>query len=347
MTATRITIKKAIFLSFIIATLTGCNDADKDGIIRLDLTKSLSSDIPAAETLVSALSEVFFTKVTDIMLGTPRFFYADDQKYGIYDDTRILFINADTGEVLSEFDRSGRGPQEYVRASNVSFQNSTVCISDGNTRRAQFYTMDGEYLNTKDLPETCDYSFFSTDGSALIYPNYTGKRFDLFRGEEKVNEFVCEDDITGNPISSIGTISKFNDEHFFCTLLTDTLYRVTYDNVEPYLFLDKGQYTLPHDSRGKLDAGDGCITDDYIRIAGNFGFVSFYYRLPQREIWDIDSRKIIFKTTFSENNLDPGIPVIYKDTEIEFWPIYCSGHYLYDIYPDEDSTVIVRIKVQS
>lgn len=329
--------------SLCVMSVVSCSRGTTD-IITLDLTESLNQDVPLSSSLEKAISSAHCLDLGGVVLASPRIFHIGDGLCGIRDKGDIYFYDLNSGEQLSSFNRKGRGPQEYNSVFGVSFRDGQVCVSDyPSYKKALFYTMEGDFLGVRELPEEAIFRFFGEKEFVLSYSSNTDKRLTVLRNNEPILETSCSADVRNTPIVSYGDVLPGD---IYTIQLTDTLYKVSNENVVPYLFFDKGQYAVPLEERGNINVVEGCISGEGIVIGGRFGFVDMFYQLPQREVWDLENEKLLYKVTFSEQNQDPGIPLEWNGDSFEFWPVYGTKDALYGFRQLVDKTELVIVNLK-
>lgn len=326
--------------------LFSCSRKSDDGIIRLDLTVFTGKDVPVAEELNRAIASVRCVGLEGALLGSPHVFFVDDRKCGIQDGNTVYFFDVNTGKMLSSFNRRGRGPEEYLSAWCISYRDGKVCVSDHpDLKKALFYSENGEFVNSIELQDPSILAFFGEDGFVQTYSSFSPKRLSLFRGNEEVRTFNCPSDVRDTPVVSFGGIMK-GTGNIYSSPLSDTLYRASYDKVEPYMVLDKGQYSVPDEKRGEIDAGIGYINEGAINFAGRLAFISAHYRLPQYAVVDLESGKLLYKITASIDNREPGIPVDCDGETLQIRPDYCTGNTACAFVQKEESTMLVVLDIR-
>lgn len=344
--------------------VSACNSEIKNDLITLNLDTSLKASVPKPELLDSKYEVISATILDeDVLLRNPKLFYAGQGLYGLR-DSEIMFFDAKTGELISKWSHKGRGPKEYISASTVSVRDTVVCVSDSySASKALFYNIKGDFLKAISLPINSNGQFVGKDEFILTYSNLSeDKDFSLYKGDKLLRESLLEPKYNSpEGLYYATSVMEYNDDCFACLAYSDTLYKLTAEANLPYLIMDPGtkRKKMPENRQLVFDDmfGDrsGYILDRSARISGNLAFVTFGYNgKSYKEVWDLDSEEMLFKTFLSQEVgiMSTGFPVKLGDEAIPFWPDYVKGNDIYCVWSgdfttgEEYPTTIVHLRVK-
>lgn len=333
---------------FSLMALISCHKKESDLIV-LDLTQQLgtkmyqSSELPSLEVV----SELDIDSEIPIG-GYARVFYCSDTLYGINDDTRLYFFDRSSGKLFSDLTHVGRGPSEYLYPSNISVRDTIVCISDKpEVGKAVFYSINGNYIRTEQIPVNSIYEFLGSDNYAIVYNNHEDELLEIFNNAgTSLRKSLIDDGPKETTITYTSQIKPVNGEYTIKPALRDTIFHITLVEDIPRIVLDKGKLVMPDEYQSTFntwsDNQGRYITLDACHIAGDLAFVMFNYDDKEHhEIWDIRKRKLLFKSYLHRDNIFSfGPKVELSDETIPFWPSSVFGSDMFCVWGDEKPRVV-------
>lgn len=342
-----------LFSCLIVVVCSSCY-SKSNMVTTLDLTQSLHACIIDDEKINCYVKSVKVLDLQGETFRSPIFFYADETLCALHSQGTIYFYDIQTGKLLSSFNHKGRGPKEYSSIFEASYRDSVICISDHpSLMNAKMYSLRGDYLDTIGLPEACSTRFFGDDGWVICFSDHSTKRFEIYKGDECVQNSIYEDYARDYPLQSYGTFIRINDYDVYMTPLSDTLYAVTEKGMNPYLVYNTGKYAVPFQDRGKLDTKGTHIEYTPGCIAGNLCFTVLHigpdvFGKYEKfcEVWDMSTEKLLFKKPASKENPAPGF-FLHEESigDFQFWPSFCEGNRCYGFVEDMDTTYLVVMTV--
>ena len=137
-----------LLLSLLVSVMTGCggnrNAADEVTVRFRDpgenvfpISDHFSLD---SKTDISDQGDTFLSDVTDVFLSDDYIFLLDSRQ-------AVSKVNLKTGEIVKQLCQVGRGPQDYLRAVNITGDDEHLYLLDHMSKRVHVYDLD---LNHQD-----------------------------------------------------------------------------------------------------------------------------------------------------------------------------------------------------
>lgn len=288
-----------------------------------------------------------------------------------YND-QLYLMDKNNGKIFAEVGRRGNGPGEYNMIMGVAVDEENIYVYDINKKCQIVYSLDGKYKETIDR----GLGGFNVlkDGNYVAGPNpffRNGEVFSVYDREfNKIRESEINIEIPEGAMR-LDVFTKYNDECYY--LGNDTTYRVTTESDDPFLVVNLGKYKRPLKNAATRDGNDESA-HKYINKGGDIMsskylfFTYMYDELSYSEVWDMEAEKPVFRTHFTyelgedgmpKNIKGIGVPVKIGDEEVEVWPSYISGDDIYcvsfgygdamKLFPDmkeDDNPVILHLRLK-
>lgn len=204
------------------------------------------------ECLIGQIDKIFFT---DSLI------FVIDKRI-----TKSVYVFNSRGDYKFRISERGKGPSEYIDIQDVEINKwkKQVAILDGYSRKINYYTYSGEFINSHSTAPLILYSLANID--SLIY------LFDKGRYHENDQvvmlrdaRLFCSDmsNIYSKGISieketdnfhwnTLRQLWKFDDRIFFNKPFHDTIYRITKDTIYADYFLNLNGDNIPYKEKLKL-----------------------------------------------------------------------------------------------
>ncbi|MDR2911892.1 MAG: 6-bladed beta-propeller [Alistipes sp.] len=146
------------------------------GLVVIDI----SARYPVEEVVLQDIADVEYIPLAmsdEVLLSaTDRLFHISD-RFVMVQARGGIFVFDGGGRIVSHFNRTGRGPQEYASAWSVVFDEAAeeFFVVDGATAgRVQVYSLEGEYRRTLMLPGGMAPRIFDFDEATLLAYDESG-----------------------------------------------------------------------------------------------------------------------------------------------------------------------------
>ncbi|MCL2739016.1 MAG: 6-bladed beta-propeller [Bacteroidales bacterium] len=351
--------KKGVMIISFLMIIMSCNQKERPPYVVIDIEKNINksgsanfvlNDIAQSMSLIpiETSDSVLFRNV--IIVGvTEENLIIHGGNIGAF-KRAIYFINRTDGKVSSVIDRHGRGPGEYVNIVDVSLnkRSNTLYLSD--SRKINEYTFDGKFIYAIQNDSAWIVRMLDDGNFAVSYHPSLDMEFALgiYDNAWNLKRRGLSKAERGRKFDMIyfDGIFEFNGDYFYKMAHCDTLYRITSAFDEPYLVHSKGRYQIPIDikvSREKTEKyGNRYIQHDYGNLISKYYFLSYYYDGKYyKEIWDIETPSLVYKSIFSRTGGVNGVPVIIDGKKIYVWPAFVSEESLYCIVEAEDAISLI------
>lgn len=156
-----------------------------------------------------------------------------------------FYIYSKTGEFLSKFNRKGDGPEEYSRMTDIWLEDGIIGVYSTIGRYIKRYDLQGGFIGGNRLDDRAANVYPYKSGYALdMHFIYTqdSLKYSLVTVDDQMNldrtflPFVKHPGFRGAQFRS--SFFKVNDDLFYLHTMSDTVYRLTSDSVEPYIHYD-------------------------------------------------------------------------------------------------------------
>ena len=301
------------------------------------------------KTIFKNIKNISLETTEESLLGDNfRIISVDNEFIVLTERATVYFFDSNSGKYISSIARKGNGPEEYNTISDaiVDFKNEEIHIYDGNTNKIQLYSFNGGYKKTimNDSIGTVnafdDETFITYNSPTQTHTyNYAlyDKQWNYIKGLNKRSE--KENVITKNP-SLVKYLSCFIFNNKSYTYKDNTLFEINESGFVPFLFIDKRGYAIPSEIMNDLSKKDkraNYIWGDFGRLAKNYFFFQYYYDYKKyKDIWDLSSKKLIFRNIASTRADKDGMSIDYNNNTLHVWPKHVQNNILYCILPSED-----------
>lgn len=271
------------------------------------------------------------------------------------------------GKAVSIFSRKGRGPQEYLSIASIDVDESegTVYVQDiSEKKRILKYSLTGDFRGEFPLKRTpsgillnngCLYTANLAD-SASRYSVYSMDSMELIAESSALKKRPKTAIIYSDKIFSVG------ESVLYQMALTDTVYRLCQDRMEPFLHIDFGKYEMPIEYRASLDLLDkyspSYMPDYYYMMSSEYLFAEYLYgNKMYYDIWKYKEGKLIYHHIVDEENFLPGFPFNVGGQIVYSWPKYIqSDTMICEVYPlgedgpfwsvENNNPALLRLKIK-
>lgn len=207
-------------MGLVITAFTGCNDnKDTEGVVITvkdpgDKEFKVSDYFQVDKTVnVSSEGKYFLAHINDVFITDKYAFLFDTQQ-------RVSKVDLSTGEIVSQLDRRGRGPEEYMMAMGIAGDDEHIYLMDheaSNTIHVYDHDLNHQYKFSLDWP-TSPSSFISL-GDGFVFHN--GMEND------SIGKFVFTDNqghITNSFLKKTELTEPGSDEVTFVVVHTEELF---------------------------------------------------------------------------------------------------------------------------
>ncbi|MDR0953914.1 MAG: 6-bladed beta-propeller [Rikenellaceae bacterium] len=157
-----------IFLAVVCTSCEGRRESQHPSI-------DVSRDYPKEEISWQAIADVEYVPLAisdDVLLASyDRLFYLSDRFIMIYSiSSGDIYIFSRDGEIISHFNRQGRGPNEYGMIKDVVFDENTeeFFVVDIYSSRILVFSLTGKHKRTLTLPNEWQIKAYNFDKEALL-----------------------------------------------------------------------------------------------------------------------------------------------------------------------------------
>ncbi len=237
---------KFLFFNLLIFVICGCQPTERNlsiPIIEVDATSN-------AELKLSEYFEDFrmLKLPTDTVMGViQKIKYENNRIY--ISDRQTLFIFSEDGDLLSYFQKRGRGPGEYSGITDFMVDGETITVLDRNQQRLLTYDHSGKSISTRNLgyfglaiSPAVDNSFF------LYLGNSTSHKLRRIRNEQEdfVSLAVDENLAKFLLVFAAQNFQKYQASIYFTEPINDTIYKsINGGEIKPSFYIDFKGKNIP------------------------------------------------------------------------------------------------------
>lgn len=322
----------------VISALTGCSDNKSIEGVVITVKDPGDKEFPVSDyfqvdknVYVSAEGKYYLALVTDA--------YVTDRYAFLYDaQQRVSKVDLNTGEIVSQLNRRGRGPEEYLMAMGIAGDDEHIYLLDrGDGYVIHVYDHDLNHLNKFSISWPTSPSTFISSGNGFMFQNGWEN--------DSIGKFVFTDNqghITKSflekkkelPESDSGeeVISVVHTEELFIPDSQGNILCFNPDTHEVYLYngnsmiklyrikMDDGMPDQPAPRIGKLFSPDGSILVNYF-----YNKRGAYNRFGDFAFFDKDYNLIV-----------EGVGGLHEG-EAPFLPLLQKGNQLITVYNTDDA----------
>ena len=261
--------KKAILLliSFLFAVSCVNKSADEEIVYTLDTPenyKYLGENIKVSYEIVQPQAnclDAYMSAISKVIEHKGRLYIMAAENNSIY-RTNTIFIFADSGEFIKRFPL-GRGAGEFLGASGMDIDkaNDILEIYSMVTSGIYRYTLDGDFIEMKELPRKTCLGMEKWDDSYLLYtPRITAKNNHYFHlYNTKSGETTSYFEGVELPLSGGSAIYKDESGKLFFSkpysgvfyTLDDSLHTLEAFRFEPSIAEEHLASSIPNDDTGR------------------------------------------------------------------------------------------------
>lgn len=171
-------------------------------------------------------------------------FYEDKMIIPASNNDGTIYIYSQNGEYISKFNRKGNGPEEYSKWTDIWLEDNLICIYVPG-KSINRYDLEGNFISQETLDEYANH----------IYPYKSGYVIDkhlLYTQDSLKYTIVTVDDrmkidqkflpfkkVPGFRSAQFrNSFSKIDDDLLYLPAMSDTVFRLTEDSVEPFIHYD-------------------------------------------------------------------------------------------------------------
>ena len=282
------------------------------------------------------------------------------------DSDRICTIDG-RGKAVSIFSRKGRGPQEYLSIASLDIDEPerTVYVQDvSSKKRVLKYSLTGDFRGDFPLKRTpsgillnngCLYAANLADSSSR-YSVYSVDSMEPIAESSALKKRPKTAIVYSDKIFNVG------ESVLYQMALTDTVYRLYQDRMEPFLHIDFGKYEMPIEYRASLDLLDKYspyyMPDYHYMMSAEYLFADYLYgNKMYYDIWKYKEGKLIYHHIVDEENFLPGFPINVGGQIVYSWPEYIqSDTMICEVYPlgedgpfwslENDNPALLRLRIK-
>ena len=176
-----------VFLILLSIILFGCQSGNRKPVQTGELTViDISKNYPKKEILLQDIADIEYVPLEttdDVLLGQMSFLsYISDKYIVVFDFSGDIFVFNRNGKIISHFNRTGQGGEEYTRIGGgiviLDEKNEEIFVGTNTTNRILVYSINGTYKRTlkfsDDLMIWEAYNF--DDETLLVYDMYASYR---------------------------------------------------------------------------------------------------------------------------------------------------------------------------
>lgn len=168
-----------------------------------------------------------------------------------HQDKMIIFSNetfhifSKTGEFFSKFNRKGEGPEEYSRLTDVWLEDGIIGVYSTIGRHIKRYDLQGNFISGDRLDDRASHVYPYKSGYALdMHFIYTqdSLKYSLVTMDDQMKldkTFLPYEKHPGLRNSQfLNSFFEVDHDLLYLHTMSDTVYRLTSDSVEPYIHYD-------------------------------------------------------------------------------------------------------------
>lgn len=272
---------------------------------------------------VSSEGEFFLALVTDAYVTEKYAFLWDVQQ-------RISKVDLSTGEIVSQLNRRGRGPEEYLFAMGIAGDDKHIYLMDNNNGRSiHVYDHDLKHLYKFHLDWSTSPSTFISTGNGFVFHNgmendSLGKFVFTDNQGHVTNTFLgLEKEIPVPDYDGDAIFSVVHTEELFIPDFQGNILCFNPDSQEAYLYdgnsmkkqflikMDDAMPDQPAPSIGKIFSPNGKILVNYF-----YNKRGAYNRFGNFALFDKDYNLIAQGVGGLKDNEAPFLPILQKGNQL-------------------------------
>lgn len=365
---TSISKRTLLLIPVYIIILFSCKNTLEDQDIQIIPLAQTINSVQDKDTEIMAFKNVSFIKISTqnyLMYDKMRFAGIFNNQLFLYDKNCIISADISTGDVISQINRKGNGPEEYLSILSVSLDayDQTLLVYDPDKNRITRYSFNGDFKGIVQLEEsgcTCvmaDNNYlvcYSPDSSIKNLYGIYDRNWNIIRKSNLMQSSVK------SRIMSFNIPQTFNNGCYIRQTYKDTLFCINLSSEHPAVHLQRGKYRMPDDYRKSLTemakVRDRYIEINDVNIAGNHLFVGYFYdNKLYRDVWDLVNSILLSRAVINNPNSQYGFPILIDGKIIYCWcdfvynnSVFCFLPYweaikLFPHLTQEDNPIIIKI----
>lgn len=159
----------------------------------------------------------------------------------------ILRFDKD-GKFLNKINRTGNGPEEYVRPFGMTVLEESVFILDHN--KIQRYNLNGQYISTTSLAQRGYQIQALSNGNLAVTGSYTDTyQLTVYDTTGRIihQDLQSKSELSDMPIkrAAMHSLGSYNHEPYVTNYFEYSIYTIKPDTVQLLINFDFGKYNIP------------------------------------------------------------------------------------------------------
>jgi hypothetical protein len=187
----------------------------------------------------------------EVVIGKIQKVFLTDSLIIVWDKwTNKIFVFDSQGNYKYKIGNKGQGPEEYVRISDVYFdeEKHVISISDTGTQRIVNYDLQGHFLSSERTGFQLYFFIPDNGGYWGINGGQNPNKYDLLYIKDADIKFGFFPIVAGKvPLYDAGHFSKVDNSLFFHSPYSNVIYKIEEENLTPYINIDFGDKGLSYE----------------------------------------------------------------------------------------------------
>ena len=201
--------------------------------------------------VLEAKSESLIGEIQKVVVANDRLFVFDKEVL------ETIFVFNRNGEYLFSLETGLGAEGELLSIQDVAIdeENRLIYIADSEMRRLMIYDWNGKYIDARAVSTFIESIEVSKEGNGVVFRNII-----FAQGDEYNNHQIVIFDSNGEIVSqqlklkegqnefafleSMHPLFSSNDEVYFSSALSETVYKITTENAEPVFSLNLGSKSI-------------------------------------------------------------------------------------------------------
>lgn len=327
------------FCGLATSAFTGCSDNKNTESVVITVKDPVDKAFPVSDyfkvdkrVYVSAEGEYFLAYINDVFVTDKYAFLFDGQQ-------RISKVDLSTGQIVSQLNRRGRGPEEYIMAIGIAGDDEHIYLLDrgaGNTIHVYDHDFNHQYKFNIDWPTSP--STFISLGNGFVFQNGLENdsigKFVFTDNQGRITKSFLEkkkESPNSTQTVQVHTESGWSEEEFVVVHYEELFIKDSQGNIlcfnpntyESYLYngksmnkqfqikMDDGMPDQPKPSIGKVFYPDGKILVNYF-----YNKRGAYNRFGNMAIFDKDYNLIVEGVSGQHEGEAPFLPMLQKGNQL-------------------------------
>ena len=322
----------------VISGLTGCGDNKSTEGVVITVKDPVDKEFPVSDYF-RVDKRVYVSAEDGYYLGLVIDAYVTDKSAFLFDgQQRVSKVDLNTGEIVSQLNRRGRGPEEYLMAMGIAGDDEHIYLLDrGDGYVIHVYDHDLNHLNKFSISWPTSPSTFISLGNGFVFQNgwendSIGKFVFTDNQGHITKSFLEKKKELPESVSGEGVFSVVHTEELFIHDSQGNILCFNPDTDEAYLYdgntmnrqfsikMDDGMPDQPTPSINKVFYPDGKILVNYF-----YNKRGAYNRFGNFAFFDKDYNLIV-----------EGVGGLHEG-EAPFLPLLQKGNQLITVYNTDDA----------